>query len=272
MNLGLDKPRGITIKSSRELDLMREAGKIIAEAKAAVKAAIAPGVTSKEMDALAEEIILKRGAIPSFKGYQPGPSMPPFPATVCFSFNEEIVHGIPGNRKMKDGDIVSVDFGAIVEGFHGDSAFTAGVGNISSEAIDLMKATEKALMKGIEKALPGGRLTDIGHEVQKYSEPKGYSVVREYVGHGIGRSLHEEPQVPNYGDPGKGPMLKAGMVLAIEPMLNIGTWETKILKDGWTVATADGKMSAHFEHTVAITENGPEILTRMAGADSASYW
>lgn len=261
MNIGLDKIRGITIKSSRELDLMREAGKIIAEAKSAVKAAIAPGVTSLEMDALAEEIIVKRGATPSFKGYRPAPSMPPFPATICFSYNEEIVHGIPGNRKMIEGDIISVDFGAIVEGFHGDSAFTVGVGNISNKARDLINATEESLNKGIEKALTGARLTNISNAVQKYSESKGYSVVREYVGHGIGRSLHEEPQVPNYGEPGKGPVLKTGMVLAIEPMLNIGTWKTKILKDGWTIVTDDGELSAHFEHTVAITENGPEVLT-----------
>jgi methionyl aminopeptidase len=261
MNIGLDKIRGITIKSSRELDLMREAGKIIAEAKSAVKAAIAPGVTSLEMDALAEEIIVKRGATPSFKGYRPAPSMPPFPATICFSYNEEIVHGIPGNRKMVEGDIISVDFGAIVEGFHGDSAFTVGVGNISNKARDLIDATEESLNKGIEKALAGARLTNISNAVQKYSESKGYSVVREYVGHGIGRSLHEEPQVPNYGEPGKGPVLKTGMVLAIEPMLNIGTWKTKILKDGWTIVTDDGELSAHFEHTVAITENGPEVLT-----------
>ena len=261
MNIGLDNTRGITIKSSRELDLMREAGKIIAEAKSAVKAAIAPGVTSLEMDALAEEIIVKRGATPSFKGYRPAPTMPSFPATICFSYNEEIVHGIPGNRKMIEGDIVSIDFGAIVEGFHGDSAFTAGVGNVSDQAQDLMNATEESLNKGIEKALAGSRLTNISNAVQKYSESKGYSVVREYVGHGIGRSLHEEPQVPNYGEPGKGPVLKVGMVLAIEPMLNIGTWKTKILKDGWTIVTDDGELSAHFEHTVAITENGPEILT-----------
>jgi methionyl aminopeptidase len=261
MNVGLDKIRGITIKSSRELDLMREAGKIIAEAKSSVKAAISPGVTSREMDALAEEIIVKNGAIPSFKGYKPAPNMSPFPATICFSYNEEIVHGIPGDRKMIEGDIVSIDFGAIVEGFHGDSAFTVGVGNISDEASDLIQTTEESLNRGIKKATPGGRLTDISHAVQKYSESKGYSVVREYVGHGIGRSLHEEPQVPNYGDPGKGPILKVGMVLAIEPMLNMGTWKTKIQKDGWTIVTDDGKLSAHFEHTVAITENGPEILT-----------
>lgn len=251
---------GITIKSTRELDLMRQAGKVVAEAKAAVRAAIQPGASSREMDALAEEVIIGSGAVPSFKGYRPSPSMP-FPATICFSFNEEIVHGIPGDRKMKEGDIVSVDFGAIVEGFHGDSAFTVGVGEISEEAKQLVDATDESLRKGINEAIPGARLTDISAAVQKYAESKGFSVVREYVGHGIGRNLHEEPQVPNYGKPGRGPKLSVGMALAIEPMLNIGTWRTKMLDDGWTVVTADGELSAHFEHTIIITESGPEILT-----------
>ena len=251
---------GITIKSTRELDLMRQAGKVVAEAKAAVRAAIQPGASSREMDALAEEVIVGSGAVPSFKGYRPSPSMP-FPATICFSFNEEIVHGIPGDRKMKEGDIVSVDFGAIVEGFHGDSAFTVGVGEISEEAKQLVDATDESLRKGINEAIPGARLTDISAAVQKYAESKGFSVVREYVGHGIGRNLHEEPQVPNYGIPGRGPKLSVGMALAIEPMLNIGTWRTKMLDDGWTVVTADGELSAHFEHTIIITESGPEILT-----------
>ncbi len=251
---------GITIKSARELDLMREAGKVVAEAKAAVREAIQPGASSREMDALAEEVILANGAIPSFKGYRPSPSMP-FPATICFSYNEEIVHGIPGDRKMKEGDIVSVDFGAIVDGFHGDSAFTVGVGKISDEAKQLVDATDESLQKGISEAMPGARLTDISAAVQRYAENKGFSVVREYVGHGIGRNLHEEPQVPNYGKPGRGPKLSVGMALAIEPMLNIGTWKTKVLDDGWTVVTADGELSAHFEHTIIITESGPEILT-----------
>ena len=260
MNTGVNSPSGITIKSPRELDLMREAGKVVASAKQAVKDAIRPGVTSMEMDAVAEEVIRKHGAIPSFKGYKPTPSKP-FPATICFSFNEEIVHGIPGNRKIKSGDIVSVDFGAIVEGFHGDSAFTIAVGEGSEETERLISATKIALEKGISEAKEGARLTDISHAVQSYAESEGFSVVREYVGHGIGRSLHEEPQVPNYGKPGRGPKLKVGMTLAIEPMLNVGTWQTKALDDGWTVVTADGELSAHYEHTIAVTENGPEILT-----------
>tara|TARA_Y100000817_G_scaffold276710_1_gene238365 strand:- start:7240 stop:8016 length:777 start_codon:yes stop_codon:yes gene_type:complete len=257
----ISQPSGITIKSSRELDLMRQAGKILADTKKVVKESIMPGVTSIELDSLAEEMIRKAGAIPSFKGYQPSPTMSPFPATICFSFNEEIVHGIPGKRKIKDGDIVSLDFGAIVEGFHGDTAFTVGVGTISPVAEKLMLATKTALDEGIKHATVGARLSDISHAVQVSSDKSGFSIVREYVGHGIGSSLHEEPQVPNYGAPGKGPLLRSGMVLAIEPMLNVGTWKTKIAEDGWTIVTEDGELSAHFEHTVAITENGPEVLT-----------
>ncbi len=261
MTTGAINAKGITIKSSRVLDLMREAGRIIAEAKLAVKNALAPGVTSLEMDALAEEIIKKRGAIPSFKGYQPAPHMPPFPASICFSFNEEIVHGIPSERKMREGDIVSVDFGAIVEGYPGDSAFTAGVGSISDTAQRLIDVTSDSLDAGIKMALIGSRLTDISNSIQIYAESKGYSVVREYVGHGIGRELHEEPQIPNYGSPGRGPLLREGMVFAIEPMLNVGSWKTKVMPDGWTIVTIDGELSAHSEHTVAITSDGPEVLT-----------
>jgi len=252
--------QGITVKSPRELDLMRIAGEVVAEAKAAVMGAIKPGATSLEMDDLAEAVIRKRGAIPSFKGYRPGSSKP-FPATICFSFNEEIVHGIPGDRKMRAGDIVSVDFGAIVDGYHGDSAFTIGVGEISEEAEKLIDVTRNSLSRGIEEAVVGARLTNISHAIQECAENEGYAVVREYVGHGIGRDLHEEPQVPNYGDPGRGPKLRSGMTIAIEPMLNIGTWRTKQLDDGWTVVTEDGALSAHFEHTVAITDQGPEVLT-----------
>ena len=261
MAAGKENPKGITVKSERELDLMREAGRIIAEAKAAVKEALAPGVTSLEMDALAEEIIKKRGAIPSFKGYQPAPHMPPFPATICFSFNEEIVHGIPNDRKMQIGDIVSIDFGAIVEGYHGDSAFTAGVRTITDSAQKLIDVTAASLVEGIKKAEIGNRLTDISNAIQVYAESEGFAVVREYVGHGIGRALHEEPQIPNYGTPGRGPVLREGMVFAIEPMLNVGTWKTKVMPDGWTIVTEDGELSAHSEHTVAITTDGPEVLT-----------
>ena len=261
MTAGNANTKGINVKSPREISLMREAGRIIAEAKSAVKDALAPGVTSAEMDALAEEIIKKRGAIPSFKGYQPSPHMPPFPATICFSFNEEIVHGIPSDRKMRDGDIVSVDFGAIVEGYHGDSAFTSGVGLVKDTAQKLIDVTEESLFAGIAKAMPGNRLTDISNAIQVYAEAEGFSIVREYVGHGIGRALHEEPQIPNYGSPGRGPLLQEGMVFAIEPMLNMGTWKTKIMPDGWTVVTEDGELSAHSEHTVAINSEGPEVLT-----------
>ena len=262
MSTNVGNNNGITIKSNRELDLMREVGRVVAEAKDVVRDAIEPGVTSREMDVLAEETIRSLGAIPSFKGYKPSPSKP-FPATICFSFNEEIVHGIPGDRVVNEGDIISVDFGAILNGFHGDSAFTVAVGSVSKDAQLLIDSTRVSLDEGIQKAIPGGRLSDISHAVQIYAESCGFSVVREYVGHGIGRALHEEPQVPNYTEtgPGYGTMLRAGMVLAIEPMLNIGTWRTKLLTDGWTVVTADGELSAHFEHTVAITDNGPEILT-----------
>ena len=260
MNEVMGSTNGITIKSSRELDLMRQAGKVVAKAKAAVKEAIKPGATSAEMDALAEEVIRSNGAIPSFKGYKPTPSMP-FPATLCFSFNDELVHGIPGNRKMKEGDIVSVDCGAIVEGFHGDSAFTVRVGEITQEAQTLIDVTNESLYEGIEKAVVGGRLTDISHAVQEYAEKRRFSVVREYVGHGIGRALHEEPSIPNFGDPGKGPLLIPGMVIAIEPMLNIGGWKTRQLPDKWTVVTADNSLSAHFEHTILISKEGPQVLT-----------
>jgi methionyl aminopeptidase len=197
------------------------------------------------------------GAYPSFKGYRG------FPATICVSVNEQIVHGIPGNRVIREGDIVSMDVGAIVEGYHGDSAVTVGVGTISPEAQRLIDATREALEVGIQQALAGYRVGDISWAIQQYSETLGYGVVREYVGHGIGRALHEEPSVPNFGDPGRGPLLELGMAIAIEPMLNVGGCETKVLEDDWTVVTADGGLSAHFEHTVAITERGPEVLTAL---------
>ena len=255
---------GITIKSERELALMRQAGKVVAEAKFHVMEAVKPGVTTGELDSIAEDVIRKMGAVPSFKGYAAGGPIP-FSGTICASINEEIVHGIPGSRKLKDGDIFSVDVGAIVKGFHGDSAFTVGVGDISDEAQRLIDATRKSLRFGIEQANSGARIGDIGNAVQQYAESQGYSVVRKYVGHGIGRSLHEEPQVPNYGRPGRGVLIKKGMTLAIEPMLNIGTHETVQLDDGWTVVTADGELSAHFEDTIAITADGAEILTTPDG-------
>ena len=255
---------GITIKSERELALMRQAGKVVAEAKVHVMEAVKPGVTTGELDSIAEDVIRKMGSVPSFKGYAAGGPIP-FTGTICASINEEIVHGIPGNRKLKEGDIFSVDVGAIVKGFHGDSAFTVGVGDISDEAQRLIDTTRESLRQGIARATAGSRIGDIGHAVQKYAESQGYSVVRKYVGHGIGRSLHEDPQVPNYGTPGRGVLIKKGMTLAIEPMLNIGTHETVQLEDGWTVVTADNELSAHFEDTIAITPDGAEILTTPSG-------
>ena len=255
---------GINLKSERELKLMRQAGKVVAEAKFHVWEAVRPGVTTRELDGIAEGVIRKMGAIPAFKGYAAGGPIP-FSGTICASINEEIVHGIPGKRRLKDGDIFSVDVGAIVKGFHGDSAFTVGVGDISDEAKRLIDTTRESLKQGIAQATVGARIGDIGHAVQKFAESQGYSVVRKYVGHGIGRALHEEPQVPNYGTPGRGVLIKKGMTLAIEPMLNIGTHETVELDDGWTVVTADNELSAHFEDTIAITPDGAEVLTTPSG-------
>ena len=243
---------------------MRQAGKVVAEAKFHVMGAVKPGVTTGELDRIAEDVIRKMGSVPSFKGYAAGGPIP-FTGTICASINEEIVHGIPGNRKLKEGDIFSVDVGAIVKGFHGDSAFTVGVGDISDEAQRLIDTTRESLRQGIARATAGSRIGDIGHAVQKYAESQGYSVVRKYVGHGIGRALHEDPQVPNYGTPGRGVLIKKGMTLAIEPMLNIGTHETVQLEDGWTVVTADNELSAHFEDTIAITPDGAEVLTTPSG-------
>ena len=257
-------PAGITIKSGRELDFMRRAGVVVSEAKKRVQEAVRPGVTTQELDIVAEETIIGMGAVPSFKGYTAGGPVP-FPATICASINEEIVHGIPRSRKLRDGDILSVDFGAIVDGFHGDSAFTIGVGSVSEEAQKLIDNTREALKRGIQEVVSGNRIGDISNAVQTYAEGAGYSVVRQYVGHGIGRALHEEPQVPNYGEKGKGPSLREGMTLAIEPMLNIGGWQTEQLEDGWTVVTADGSLSEHFEDTVALTANGVEVLTSPEG-------
>jgi len=259
---------GITIKSERELELMFQAGQIVAEAKANVAKAVRPGSETRELDAIAEREIRQRGAIPSFKGYQAS-ALVPFPGTICASINEEIVHGIPGRRKLEEGDIISIDVGAIYEGFHGDSAFTMGVGEIDNIAQRLIDVTRESLDLGIAKVRVGARIGDISAAVQAHAEDHGYQVVRQYVGHGIGRAMHEEPQVPNYGEAGRGPLIRKGMALAIEPMLNIGGWETRQLNDGWTVVTADGKLSAHFEDTVAITEDGPWITTRLAPAKIA---
>ena len=239
---------------------MRQAGQVVAHVKTMLKEAIRPGVSTRELDAIAEQEIGRLGAESNFKGYRVGASVP-FPATICVSLNEEIVHGIPSDRVIHEGDVVSVDVGAVVSGFHGDSAFTVGVGEVSEEARRLIEATEESLRLGIGQVKAGARVGDISAAVQRCAEGLGYGVVRQYTGHGIGRAMHEEPQVPNYGPPGKGPLLREGMTLAIEPMLNVGGWETVQLPDGWTVVTADGSLSAHFEETVAITDAGTEVLT-----------
>ncbi len=246
----------IEIKSPAELETMREAGRITAGALRVVGEAVRPGVTTGELDALAEEYIRSQGARPAFLGYHG------FPATLCISVNEEVVHGIPGKRRLVEGDIVSVDCGAIVDGYYGDAAMTFPVGTIADEARHLLDVTRASLEAGIARCRAGMRLHDIGAAVQATVERAGFSVVREYVGHGIGRQMHEDPQVPNYGQPGTGPTLRSGMVLAIEPMVNAGGHEVRSLEDGWTVVTCDGSLSAHFEHTVAVTEGGPLVLTR----------
>lgn len=243
------------IKSDTELEYMRSAGKVVANTLAMIETVIKPGITTAEIDRLAEEFIRSQGAIPSFKGYGG------FPGSICTSINNIVIHGIPGKTILKEGDIISVDCGAILNGYHGDAARTFPVGSISKEAQHLIDVTKESFFKGIEKAIVGNRLTDISAAIQKYAEGFGYSVVRDFVGHGIGTAMHEDPQVPNYGAAGKGPKLVHGVVLAIEPMINIGTHKVKIMPDGWTVVTADGKLSAHYENTIAITNNGVEILT-----------
>ena len=242
----------IILKSQREINYLRDAGRIVAETLAELKKAVKPEVTTQELDTIAEDYIKSCGAIPAFKGYQG------FPGNICASVNEEVVHGIPGLRKLKNGDTISIDMGAVINGYYGDAAITVPVGEIDSELQQLLKVTEESLYKGIEQAVVDNHLGDISHAVQY-----GFGVVRDYVGHGIGRKMHEDPQIPNYGLPGRGPRLKSGMTLAIEPMINLGTHEVKVLKDGWTVVTADRKSSAHFEHTIAITPEGPEILTKL---------
>lgn len=246
----------ISLKSERELELMRKAGSIVAQILQELTKLVKPGITTGELDRYAESRCKELKAVPAFKGYHG------FPATVCISINEEVVHGIPSpKRVLKDGDIVGLDFGVSYDGWYGDSARTVPVGRIAPEAKKLIEVTEESLMRGIQECREGNRVFDIGHAVQNYVEAYGYGVVKEFVGHGIGRALHEEPQVPNYGPKGKGLLLKSGMVLAIEPMINAGSHEVKVLKDGWTAVTVDRSLSAHFEHTVAITPKGPEILT-----------
>ena len=234
---------------------MRRAGKVVAEMHEATRAAAAPGVTTEQLDKVAHEVILRRGAKSNFLHYRG------FPATICTSPNDMIVHGIPGGYVLKDGDIISIDCGAIVEGYHGDAAFTMAIGEVTDEAHRLLEVTERSLWAGIAQLVEGGRLHEVGRAVQDVAEGAGFTVVREYVGHGIGTAMHEEPAVPNYWPGSPGPLLKTGMVFAVEPMVNAGSPRTKLLDDGWSVVTADGRLSAHFEHTIAVTEDRPEVLT-----------
>ena len=246
----------IVLKTGRELKIMKEACRISAGALQLVGRAVEPGVTTAELDRIAEEYIRSEGAVPNFKNYDG------YPATACISVNNEVIHGIPTEkRKIKQGDIVSVDLGAMFEGYHGDNAATFACGDISDEAKRLMDATKESLYEGIKAARAGGRIGDIGHAVQSYVEARGYSVVRQFVGHGVGTHLHEAPEVPNFGIPGRGIRLLPGMTIAIEPMVNIGEPDVKVMPDGWTVLTKDGSLSAHFEHTVAVTSDGPQIMT-----------
>ena len=246
----------IVCRSATELERMREAGRLVGEVLTELTAAVAPGVSTAELDEIAERRIRQAGATPAFKGYHG------YPATICASINDEVIHGIPsGRRVLAEGDIISIDVGAALDGYYGDSAVTLPVGKVSEQAATLLRVTEESLYKAIEQARPGKRVSDIGHAVQRHVEAFGFSVVREFVGHGIGVRMHEEPQVPNYGEPGHGPRLAEGMVLAIEPMVNAGKPAVKVLADGWTAVTRDTSLSAHFEHTVAVTSGEPWILT-----------
>jgi methionyl aminopeptidase len=248
----------IILKTADEIEVMAKAAKLVAETLEALKREVRPGVTTEDLDRLAEDFIRSRGGVPAFKGYRS------YPKTLCASVNDQVVHGIPSKRVLKEGDIIGLDLGAIVEGFYGDSAVTVPVGRIDPKSEELLRVTEEALYKGIEQAAVGNRLSDISHAVQRHVEAAGFSVVTEFVGHGIGRRLHEEPQVPNYGQPGQGPRLQVGMVLAIEPMVNVGGSEVRVLDDQWTAVTRDGSRSAHFEHTIAIQASGPpRILTEL---------
>lgn len=245
----------IVLKSDRELKIMKQAGKIAAHTLEILKKAIRPGITTQELDKIAEEYILSKGARPAFKGYRG------FPATICTSINEQVVHGIPGEHRLEEGDIISIDVGVVIDGYYGDTAATFPVGKVSREAEELIEITQNCFFEGIKYARKGNRLTDISHAIQNYVESRGCSVVRDYVGHGIGREMHEPPQIPHFGPPGKGPRLEKGMTLAIEPMVNRGGFKVKTMEDNWTVVTVDGSLSAHYEHTVAITDGEPEILT-----------
>ena len=251
----------IVCRSAAELERMREAGRLVGEVLAELAKAVAPGVSTADLDALAETRIMKAGATPAFKGYHG------YPATICASINDEVIHGIPtGRRVLREGDIISIDVGASLDGYFGDSAITLPVGQVSENAATLLRVTEEALYKAIDRARSGNRVSDVGHAVQQHVEAYGFSVVREFVGHGIGQRMHEEPQVPNYGEPGRGPRLTEGMVIAIEPMVNAGKAAVKVLGDGWTAVTRDNSLSAHFEHTVAVTSGEPWVLTEVSAA------
>lgn len=247
----------ITIKSQDEIEKIARACKIVAQILKDLREIVKPGITTKDIEAFVDRTISEKGAVAAFRGYRN------YPSSVCTSVNDQVVHGIPSNRRLTEGDILSIDLGVFLHGYYGDGAVTFPVGRINPRAERLLKVTEEALYIGIEKAKPGNRVSDISSSIQRYVESHGYSVVRTFVGHGIGRSLHEEPQVPNYGSPGHGPRLREGMTLAIEPMVNEGTHEVRILDDGWTAVTADGSLSAHFEHTIVITKNGAKILTKI---------
>jgi methionyl aminopeptidase len=251
----------ISLKSAREIEIMRRANVIVAEVLQELKQRVAPGVTTLELDAIAEELTLNKKAIPAFKGYNVAGRV--YPCCLCASINDEIVHGIPSKRALREGEIIGLDYGVIYEGYYGDSAITVGVGPVSGDAQRLMDVTEQSLYKGIEQLHDGKRLGDLGAVVQRIAEGAGFSVVRAFVGHGIGKKLHEEPPVPNYGEPDRGLRLREGMVLAIEPMVNAGSYEVEIKDDGWTAVTKDGSLAAHFEHSVAITKDGPYILSQL---------
>ena len=255
----------IELKSAREIGLMRRGGHILSEVMDRLRTSLKPGMSTLEIDTDVEDFIRSRGAVPAFKGYRG------FPATVCISINEEVVHGIPSStRHIREADIVGLDLGCIVEGYYADCAFTLAVGDVPPRVQELLDVTRESLERGIAECRPGRRLSDVSHAIQLHVERHGFSIVRAFVGHGIGRALHEEPQVPNFGDPGRGPQLRAGMVLAIEPMVTMGSWEVRILDDGWTAVTKDGSLAAHFEHTIAVTESGPEVLTSKNGAARAA--
>jgi methionyl aminopeptidase len=250
----------IELKSAREIGLMRTGGHILADVMDRLRETVKPGMSTREIDEDVEAFIRGRGALPAFKGYRG------FPATVCISINEEVVHGIPSlHRRITEGDIVGLDLGCIVEGYYADCAFTLAIGDVPPKVQQLLDVTRESLDVAITECRPGRRLSDVSHAVQAHVERHGLSVVRAFVGHGIGRALHEDPQIPNFGDPGRGPQLRPGMVLAIEPMVTMGSWEVKVLDDGWTAVTRDGSLAAHFEHTIAVTDDGPEVLTSRTG-------